>query len=382
MNMAYVKTSVAVQLLLCIMSWGCIYSVVSAQLPPVPAPLAADKTGLAAIESTFAAAYPGQSPTRFERQPQKPGPLPLILAYKASQPEPHWHYVTAGFSEIAGKKNKDPKVSGLGFELTIRVARIADETPTSQDKVQEAPEWPTQLLQGLALHIYRSKSALLPSHYLNLNAPIRAQHATKLHALTFQPDAIAPTVQSVNGAFNLVQAMGVTVDELGLIERWSSRAVIDLLNQTHPGGITKLERQSILLDRKIAAKAVQGMRIDGSDTDRVLVPDLSWERPRPEGPIEIRFGRAYAETIRGVLKGRLPFERHLILIGPSLAVRLDARSYSECSIADKLLQLELDPGAVDELAESLRGDGTQRAEPQKEIRFRLDALPDLEFVLQ
>ena len=74
-------------------------------------------------------------------------PLDGISVFRSDAGQPHWHYVTYGFSDLYGDLDdsldvEPEKPSGYGFELTFRLARSADE--------QEPPSWPLNFLQNIA----------------------------------------------------------------------------------------------------------------------------------------------------------------------------------------------------------------------------------------
>ena len=71
-------------------------------------------------------------------------PLQGISVYKNLSPQPHYHFLTYGFSELYEKESDDPEFSGFGFELTFRLAC---------DAVDDEPSpWPLNFLQNLARH--------------------------------------------------------------------------------------------------------------------------------------------------------------------------------------------------------------------------------------
>ena len=93
--------------------------------------------GWDAIEQAMSKLYGDQEPkhygTLIPYMLGGPDPLDGISAYKAEQPFPHWHIVTFGFSELYDKESDDAELSGYGFELTFRLARVETE--------EEPPAW-------------------------------------------------------------------------------------------------------------------------------------------------------------------------------------------------------------------------------------------------
>ena len=135
-----------------------------------------DAPGWAAIDDALGRLYPRQVPHQFASQRayelDGESPLPAIAVYEAVRPE-HWHYVTYGLSELFEKTSRDAAVSGFGFELTMRVPRVAGET--------EPPSWPLRALQGLSSKRGSQADAL---HGLNRLALVLLgiSHAGYVHA--------------------------------------------------------------------------------------------------------------------------------------------------------------------------------------------------------
>ncbi|GAA3863289.1 suppressor of fused domain protein [Tessaracoccus defluvii] len=81
--------------------------------------------GWDAIDAALLPLYPEQEPGHYGSLPGMAGgnnPLQGISVYRRTDPVPHWHFVTYGFTELFGKETDDPETSGFGFELTMRLA--------------------------------------------------------------------------------------------------------------------------------------------------------------------------------------------------------------------------------------------------------------------
>jgi hypothetical protein len=77
-------------------------------------------------------------------------PLHFIGWRLIERPIPHWHIVTLGFSEFEKKETAEPKRSGFGFELSLRIEQLKDETrPTDA--------WLEKLFQPLAQIVFWSE---------------------------------------------------------------------------------------------------------------------------------------------------------------------------------------------------------------------------------
>lgn len=79
--------------------------------------------------------------------------------------------MTYGFSDLFDKENPDPKVSGFGFELTLRLKLTKEELPgalaawkklsgkpakVANHMVQHVPKWPISMLQNLGRYVFNT----------------------------------------------------------------------------------------------------------------------------------------------------------------------------------------------------------------------------------
>ena len=89
--------------------------------------------GWDAITAAMERLYPGQEKpphlgTDFHARVVFGGPEVIdgFSAYAATEPVPHWHWVTYGLTELYAKESDDPEWSGYGFELTMHVPQGND----------------------------------------------------------------------------------------------------------------------------------------------------------------------------------------------------------------------------------------------------------------
>lgn len=165
-------------------------------------------------------------------------PLYGISVYLRRQPVEHWHYITYGFTEIYFKESHNVDVSGLGFELTLRVKREENES--------EPPVWPVNLLRNIAIHVFSTGKILDNGHSMNVNGPIAQNTRTLLQAVCFKEDSELPIINSPYGKAQFLQVVGITLDELDLMRRWNRKAMIKILNKVTPLCIIDLRRRSVL----------------------------------------------------------------------------------------------------------------------------------------
>ena len=197
-----------------------------------------DAPGWSAIDAVFAQLYPGQAPqhwgTVMAQRVQFGGPEALdgVSAYAAEQPEPHWHWVTYGLTELYAKAGDDPARSGAGYELTMRSPRGADETP---------PLWPLNVLQQLANYAQRTGRVLEPGQTFDTRGKVGPEPCT-LTALAFHADPQLPPIDTPNGSVEFVEVVALHPDELPFV---GERGLDELLRTCAYGGeLNVLDRGS------------------------------------------------------------------------------------------------------------------------------------------
>lgn len=78
----------------------------NAGAPGAPPPMSEHEIGRQHIDQALDRLYPTQRDYRFGVSAEPGGdeaPLAEIVAYRASTPVPHWHYITYGLSELGEK---------------------------------------------------------------------------------------------------------------------------------------------------------------------------------------------------------------------------------------------------------------------------------------
>jgi hypothetical protein len=235
-----------------------------------------------------------------------------ISAYSVPQPQPHWHFVTYGFSELYDKESDDPAVSGFGFELTFRLAK---------GDVAQPPDWALGFLQNLGRYVFRTGNAFDPGHYLDLNGPIALGVDTDIRAIAFRDDDALLARDTPNGRLRFLQVVGITLDELEAIKRWKTARVLGLLLPRLPLGITDLSRRTTLDDPALRAELEAGIRAEGSSTGLLYTSVADWHAA--EGRLEVVLGANAIRDVKGVLPGRIPYGRPLSILAGSRAIAFE-----------------------------------------------------------
>lgn len=304
--------------------------------------------GWDAIDRALAPRYAGVEPKHFgtlvSHRLGGPDPLEGISAYLRSDPVPHWHFVTYGFTELFGKEWDDHEVNGFGFELTLRLTRKLDET--------EPPAWVAHFLQNLARYVFRSGNEFASGHHLHCNGPIALAEQTALVAVLFTTDPELGEFTCELGRARFLQVVGITEDELHAAQSWNVVGLLSLLRERGPLLCTDLGRPSILQDPITAARVQQGVREDGSSTGRQFLDRLECVVTKPffrPHRAELVVGALQATTMGPVLQGRLLHDRELTLLRGATAVRLIPASFCRVTPTKDGADLHFTPDAAAEL---------------------------------
>jgi Suppressor of fused protein (SUFU) len=175
--------------------------------------------GWDAITAAFETLYPGIKPAHVGYVPGLAfgSGLQGCSAYRAAD---HWHYVTYGLTELWDKSpDANPGISGWGYEFTMRAPlQDGDDTP---------PGWPFSLLEQLAKTSNQRRTLYAAGDRIDVRGPITGEPGTALTALaiTRDPQFHGP-VPSPNGAFTLLQVVGITAAELASMKATSTAEVL------------------------------------------------------------------------------------------------------------------------------------------------------------
>lgn len=280
--------------------------------------------GWDAITARLTEAFPDQpnAPQWAPPLPPQFGDVPIngISVYRATEPVPHWLYVTYGFSDLfdAGLDFGVPEESAFGFEL---VFRLADDA--ALDRQAEPPMWVVSLLVNMAKYVFSSGNRFRPGHHLPTNGPINlATPDTLLRGLGFLEDAQLGTIATPNGSVRFLHAFGVTERELRAGRRWNMRSFLELVTQRHR--VTDLDRAEVLDDPAFADEVERRTQAEGSTTGTLFVDQLAISQDGATHVLEI--GATAAPGVAELLPLRIPFGWPLVLVhvGHEVTVTLDA----------------------------------------------------------
>ena len=291
-------------------------------------------------------------------------PLHGISVYLRTDPQPHFHFVTYGFTDLFVKETEDPAASGFGFELSLRLRRAPDET--------DVPTWALSFLQNLARYVFGTGNRFDAGHKMGLNGPIALGHDTLLTAVLFADDPELGAIDSPFGKAKFLEVVGITEDEYKLIQEWSTTGLVGILNKKLPFLITDLARPSVLSDPETRREVNERVEAEGSSEDLTFAGELSLTTD--DGHVRVALGALYAAALPRAMRGRLRHGRPYTLRGRDATLTLEPGAEAGYSRGkDGELVLTLPKDLVAEIE--------RRLAPGLAATYHFDAWPALEIVV-
>lgn len=318
--------------------------------------------GWDAITAACERLYPGQEPRHFGPLIKSwmggPDPLDGISAYKRLDPQPHWHFVTYGLSDLYENSHDGPH-SGWGLELSLRLACAADAA--------EPPRWALSFLQNLARYVNDSGNVFRDGDWMTANGPIALETGTALCSMGFVQDPELGSIGTPHGSVEFMQVVGLTAAEETAARHWNTRQLLDTLAPAMPLWITDLARPCLLLQRDDIRRQVQaGCARDGSSSGILYTDVLDWHPQKRllRTPLtHIVLGARQAGDLAQLLPLRLPFGRDFTLAGKGRRVTFQPAPSNAIDATGDTLVLRLTDATVHGLAGTLRAQTGRCATP-------------------
>lgn len=325
----------------------------------------ASSPGWDAISARLDQLYQGQEPKHFgtliSHMLGGPDPLDGISAWRRTDPVPHWHFVTYGFSELYAKESDDPEVSGYGFELTFRLAIEPGSAAEATDADAEPPVWALNFLQNLARYVFQSGNVFRDGDWMTANGPIALGQATQICSMGFATDPeLAKPLATPNGSVAFLQVVGLTLDEERAAKQWRTRNLLDVLAPHMPLWVTDLARGSLLANPAVKQQVEEGSRRDGSSSGFLFTDVLGLAQTKRllRKPLtQITVGARQVDELVALLPLRLPFGRTLRVAGHQWQLLLqpaEAENAVEWLANDEGAVLHLTNATVQQLAQTLQ----------------------------
>jgi hypothetical protein len=201
-----------------------------------------DSPGLDAITRKEREIYQDQEPVHWSPAvPYELGgedPLTTVDCFESEKQQPHFHYVTLGFTNLFyDERFAEDVVNGYGFELTFRYA------PLRGDLFR--PEWPVQILQTLARYVFKTNKVFEEYQRLSANGPIRVETDTDITAFVFYTDPEFNEIETPHGRIKFLQLFGITTQEYQDLKsgKYDAATLIQRHLAINPLLITDLERK-------------------------------------------------------------------------------------------------------------------------------------------
>ncbi|ALC46386.1 Su-fu- [Drosophila busckii] len=167
----------------------------------------------------------------------------------------HWHYVSFGLSDLHGDQRVHPKEeehstrSGMGFELTFRLAKTEAELQQQRecpDKPLRPPTWPANLLQSIARYCFQTGNGLCFGDNIPWRKSLDGSANSRMQSLLVAQDPQLGSIDTPFGTVDFCQIVGVTEEEVEQASRWNGRGVLNLLGKdVQTGGdwlVTNMDR--------------------------------------------------------------------------------------------------------------------------------------------
>ena len=263
--------------------------------------------------------------------------------YRSENGGPHWHYISYGFTDIAGGSED-------GFELTFRL----------KQEDESVPQWPFHLMNNIAKYVSSADTGFSPGHYIDCNGPIclptEGQPGTKLVALGFVVDEELGVLETKHGKLNMLQAIGLTSDELSSLIQWSGKSFLHQVMMAIPMGVTDLYRKSLMGNAEFRKSWEEGVNRDGSAIGFMHLSGcgFAWDE-LSEGRYRLTCGAKDVDVLGKMLKARVGKGRRLVLHGDAYSVVLDlADEFRATKLTEHRFDVTLPPVGISEICELMQ----------------------------
>ncbi|XP_017142097.1 suppressor of fused homolog [Drosophila miranda] len=167
---------------------------------------------------------------------------------------PHWHYISFGLSDLHGDERvhlqeEQSHRSGMGFELTFRLAKTEAELQQEQEcpeKPLRPPTWPANLLQAIGRYCFQTGNGLCFGDNIPWRKSLDGSENSMLQSLLVAQDPQLGCIETPFGTVDFCQIVGVFEHELEQASRWNGRGVLNFLREDiQTGGewlVTNMER--------------------------------------------------------------------------------------------------------------------------------------------
>lgn len=326
-------------------------------------PSPAAEVGRQHINQALDQLYPVERDHRFGLSPD-PGedeaPIAEIVAYRASKPIPHWHYITYGLSELGEKSSNDPSLSGFGVEYTLRLI----------DDAAQPLVWPMNLLRWLAKLVWQTREPLDPSHSMDVPDGLLDEVSPGVEGLGFLKDEDLGTIETPNGSLTFVSVIPLMAREHWLLGAWDFDKYIGALRSQQGDVLWRVGRSSVL-EGNGASEILARVKQDGS-SQSLDFTTLSWTKE------EIELDQVGRTVFTKFLRHRLAYGRDATIVSGKRRAALSPGDWKmECTHDTCELSIPQDEAnaLADDLIAARHGDTVTRS-GGAQFRLNLGVGPD------
>ncbi len=201
----------------------------------------ASTAGWDAITAEFERVYPGQTYPKHYGTIIKwifggNDPLDGISVYDGGS---FWHFVSYGLTEIYDKESSDPKISGYGYELTLKLKK--DDYEDEEAEIRNI----CGILQMIAWLTFTKGEIFLPNEfiYTGQTVGIDAKQKSNLTGFITVSDPSVQTIETPNERVEFLELIGMTDAELRTLSTVGS--VMEIYEKLG-SDITDYHRESIV----------------------------------------------------------------------------------------------------------------------------------------
>lgn len=193
--------------------------------------------GSEALDKVLARHFPGVDPFHMLMTSAEKDGFKAIKVLRDTQGS-FWLYLTFGISDLGEKQGTHPALSGLGYELTMRVPAGPAPSP---------PDWPIPLLNNLARYLRPMRYDVVDSEPILFETPLTTDPPTDLTGVMFADDVqLGYGVDTPNGYVQFRQVVGIRREEGVYQSAFGRAALVEKISRSNPLLLTILERPSVL----------------------------------------------------------------------------------------------------------------------------------------
>lgn len=222
------------------------------------------------------------------------GPLSHFEIYLSDHKEPHWLYVTYGYSTLFAN---EPNNENYQTELVFRLKKNED-TP---------PSWPLMFMANFGFFMINNNYLLCPGVNFPYNKPINPDSDSELCNVYCELDPELGTIDDKedNCHIMMVNLVALTNDEIKAIQQWNGQLFLEAMLNYVPLFITDLNRESLMKNEEFVKIWKKGVEELGSTTEQIYADEEDFRYGEINTGPFFEINKKIFETIKNLMKSRL-----------------------------------------------------------------------------